>query len=178
MSVMSLLAATCLAMLLMLSVAVPAQAAQLIRHAKDLDRDPKIYELGKAYDALTAAQYLFDQCDTKIPKYYPADKKAYIAQKLPTLTKQYQNSYQQKYVEKVKAPATATFLEDVAQSIAARQQKTVNNMALFLKQNHCGSGQLKPVLKFVDDLHAQDTGAKPHPVETEPATIDPFAPPQ
>lgn len=143
-----------------------AQSRVIIKHAYQLERAPAVKSAGQNYETLAAAYVLYDQCAEDLG--VADEKKAYLTDKFTKVARAYQIAYQDAYLAYVGASPSQALVDDIAASIKTKQQKTVNNMALSIRNKGCTSGRFRKIFKYVDTLYASDTAPPTQAISLEP----------
>lgn len=159
-----LMAAT---MALLLSPAwVLAQKRVIIKHAYQLDRAPAVISLGRTYNSLAGAYVLYDQCGEALA--IPSEETSYLTDKFTSTARAYQIAYQDAYVEYVGAMPSQAMVDDIAATIKAQQQKSVNGMALSLRKWGCRDSRYNKIRGYIHELRTADSKPAEDPALREP----------
>lgn len=153
-------------MLLLSPVWVMAKGRVIIKHAYQLERAPAVTSLGRKYKALAGAYVLYDQCEKDLA--IAADEKAFLTDTFTNVARAYQIAYQDAYVEYVGAMPSQALVDDIAKTIKAQQQNSVNGMALSLRKWGCRDSRFHKIRDYVKELRTADTAPPEDPALREP----------
>jgi hypothetical protein len=153
-------ATAALALVVVTALALPfvvaAQAPQrvLIRQVSQLDEDKGVRAMGQTYSALSAANVVYAQCATE--RGITDEQKKYLSEKFTSVSRSYVIAYKDAYVNHAQALPPQKLVDDVASSIAAQQQKAVNNTALRIRKKGCNDPRIKAMAEYTESLRQKD----------------------
>jgi hypothetical protein len=147
---------------LMLLFTEPAWAERvLIRRVSQLEKDKGVRMFEQSYPALSAANVIYKQCGAELA--IADEQRKYLSEKFSSVSRSYMIAYKDAYVNYAQASPPQKLVDDIAKSIAQKQQKAVNNVALILRQKGCSDSRLKPIVKYVESLRQKDIAEQNKP---------------
>ena len=162
------------------------QAAVLVKSYQDLLRDKKVMLAKRRYEALSAASVVYDKCAK--PYKFSQDQIDFQKATYVKFAAAYMEAFHDSYTGLVHGEPDQELVDSYADYARKSQQYVVNQTMKSINElKHCANGDIKDIVRYVEDLHYADTYAKmkeeqkhaPKPALTmdqTPATATPITP--
>lgn len=155
-----------IAALLLAPTFTHAQTRVIIKRAYQLEHSPRVLDLSRHYEALVGASVFYDKCSKDVD--LADEQRTYLRNKFASVAKAYQQAFQDAYMDYVGSPPNQALVNDIAVSIKAQQQRTVNGMTQQIQKWSCRNARFTEIRTYVHKLHKADVAAPPPKTRIEP----------
>lgn len=142
------------------------QSRVIIKRAYQLEQSPKVTNVGAHYKALVGAHVFYDQCSQEFVM--SDEQKTYLRGKVASVAKAYQQAYQDAYMDYIGTTPTQALVDDIAVSIKAQQQRTVDGVTQQIRKWGCRDSRFTVMRGYVHKLYTADQAPPPPKTLIEP----------